>query len=102
MLLDLVSLVPQLLYDSDIVEEKAICEWAAKASRKYASREVAAEVRRRAQPFLDWLKEADEEESSDDGSEEDIEVGWCDMLTVLRMRLDDVFPRSIFCFEIKS
>lgn len=61
----------QLLYDLDIVEEKTILEWAAKPSRKYASRELVADVLRRAQPFLEWLQQA-EEDSDDD--EEDIEV----------------------------
>lgn len=59
----------------DIVEEKAILEWASKPSKKYASKEVTAEVRKRAQPFLDWLQEA-EEDTSDGGNDsgEDIEV----------------------------
>lgn len=65
-----------MLYDEDIVEEKAIGEWAAKGSRKYASKEVVAEVRKRAQPFLDWLNDAEEDSSEDQGGSdgEDIEV----------------------------
>lgn len=63
----------QLLYDADIVEEKSILEWAAKPSKKYARKEVAAEVRAAAQPFLDWLQQA-EEDDSDEEDEEDIEV----------------------------
>ncbi|CAH2216003.1 jg3888, partial [Pararge aegeria aegeria] len=63
----------QLLYDLDIVEEKTILEWAAKPSRKFASKEVVADVVRRAQPFIDWLQQADEEDSDED-SGEDIEV----------------------------
>lgn len=65
---------PQLLYDEDIVEEKAILEWAAKPSRKYASKEVIADVRRRAAPFLEWLQQAEEDSSDGDDSEHDIEV----------------------------
>lgn len=71
---------PQLLYDYDIVEEKAMLEWAVKPSRKYASKEVCADVRRRAQPFLDWLKEADEEDS-DTQDEEDFEVSYSTAVT---------------------
>ncbi|RVE43292.1 hypothetical protein evm_012051 [Chilo suppressalis] len=67
-----------LLYDLDIVEEKAILEWAAKPSRKYASKETTADVLRRAQPFIDWLKDADEEESSENESGEDIEIEYDD------------------------
>ncbi|KAJ0175928.1 hypothetical protein K1T71_008102 [Dendrolimus kikuchii] len=78
-LLPKVPPILKLLYDEDIVEEKAIMEWAAKPSRKYASKEVVADVRRRAQPFLDWLNDAEEDSSDDaDGGEEDIEIEYDD------------------------
>ncbi|KAL0829446.1 hypothetical protein ABMA28_004215 [Loxostege sticticalis] len=76
-LLPKVPAILKLLYDYDIVEEKAMLEWAVKPSRKYASKEVCADVRRRAQPFLDWLKEADEEDS-DTQDEEDFEIQYDD------------------------
>ncbi|XP_028162112.1 eukaryotic translation initiation factor 5 isoform X2 [Ostrinia furnacalis] len=76
-LLPKVPAVLKLLYDYDIVEEKAVLEWAAKPSRKYASKDTLADVRRRAQPFLDWLKEADEEDS-DSSDEEDFEIQYDD------------------------
>ncbi|XP_061717943.1 eukaryotic translation initiation factor 5 isoform X2 [Cydia pomonella] len=63
----------ELLYDLDIVEEKAIVEWFNKPSRKALSKEVAAEVRRRAQPFLDWLQQAEEDSDEDDEGELEIE-----------------------------
>ncbi|CAG4953447.1 unnamed protein product [Colias eurytheme] len=63
----------KLLYDLDIVEEKTILEWAAKPSRKYAPKDVVQEVVRRAQPFIDWLQQAEE-----DSSEEDIEIEYDD------------------------
>ncbi|CAG9101556.1 unnamed protein product [Plutella xylostella] len=66
-----------LLYDADIVEEKSIVEWAAKPSKKYARKEVAAEVRAAAQPFLDWLQQAEEDDSHDE-DEEDIEIEYDD------------------------
>lgn len=74
-LLPKVPAILKLLYDEDIVEERAILEWAAKPSRKYASKELVADVRRRAAPFLDWLQHA-EEDSSDNApaDDEDIEV----------------------------
>lgn len=71
-LLQRVPAVLKLLYDLDVVEEKTILEWAAKPSKKYAPRETVADVVRRAQPFIDWLQQADEEDSS--SQEEDIEV----------------------------
>lgn len=77
-LLPKVPAILKLLYDEDIVEEKAILEWAAKPSRKYASKEVVADVRRRAQPFLDWLQEAEEDSDDADDDEEDIEIEYDD------------------------
>ncbi|CAH2090606.1 unnamed protein product [Euphydryas editha] len=74
-LLPRVPAVLKLLYDLDIVEEKTVLEWASKPSRKFAPKEVVADVLRRAQPFLDWLQQADEE---DDSSEEDIEIEYDD------------------------
>ncbi|CAD0197954.1 unnamed protein product [Chrysodeixis includens] len=70
----------KLLYDEDIVEERAILEWAAKPSRKYASRELVHDVRRRAAPFLEWLQHA-EEDSSDDSEHDDIEITYDDRAT---------------------
>ncbi|CAK1543282.1 unnamed protein product [Leptosia nina] len=75
-LLPRVPAILKLLYDLDIVEEKTIIEWAAKPSRKYASKEVVADVVKRAQPFIEWLQQADEEESSEE--EEDIEIEYDD------------------------
>ncbi|KAJ2937470.1 hypothetical protein O0L34_g19176 [Tuta absoluta] len=79
-LLPKVPAILKLLYDLDIVEEKAILEWASKPSKKYAPKEVTAEVRKRAQPFLDWLTEAEEDSDEDDdaGSAEDIEIEYDD------------------------
>lgn len=70
----------KLLYDLDIVDERAVLDWAAKPSRKYAPKEVVADVLRRAQPFLEWLQQADEEDSDDDGAgdADDIEIEYDD------------------------
>ncbi|KAM3959709.1 eukaryotic translation initiation factor 5 isoform 2-T3 [Aphomia sociella] len=81
-LLPKVPAILKLLYDADIVEEKAMLEWASKPSRKYASKELVAEVRKRAQPFLDWLNDAEEDSSDDAGSEEDIEIQYDDRAKV--------------------
>lgn len=78
-LLPKVPAILKLLYDEDIVEEKAILEWAAKPSRKYASKELVADVRRRAAPFLEWLQHAEEDSSeAADEDEEDIEIEYSD------------------------
>ena len=51
-----------------------LLEWASKASRKYVSRELSAEIRKAAEPFVKWLREAEEEEDSTEESEDDVEV----------------------------
>ncbi|XP_075977245.1 eukaryotic translation initiation factor 5 [Anticarsia gemmatalis] len=92
-LLPKVPAILKLLYDEDIVEEKAILEWAAKPSRKYASRELVADVRRRAAPFLEWLQHA-EEDSSDGGGddEEDIEIEYSDRAKVTPIKAVPAAP----------
>nr|CAD7454475.1 unnamed protein product [Timema tahoe] len=69
----------KLLYDMDILEEKALLEWADKVSRKYVSRELSQEMHSRAEPFIKWLKEAEEEESdSEDEDDNDLEIEYDD------------------------
>lgn len=72
--------VPHLLkalYDADILEEELLIDWSKKVSKKYVSKEIAQEIHEKAQPFIKWLQEAEEEESS--GSEEEtVEVVYSD------------------------
>lgn len=69
------SLFLQLMYDADILEEKALLEWASKVSKKYVSRDLSEEIHNKAQPFINWLKEAEEEESdSEEEDDDDLEV----------------------------
>lgn len=73
----LMSKVPgifKLFYDHDILDEKVILEWSQKVSKKYVSREVAAEIHEKVKPFIQWLKEAEEEDSSEEGEEEDSDL----------------------------
>ena len=51
-----------------------LLEWATKASKKYVSRELSQEIHKAAEPFVKWLREAEEEEDSTDDSEDDVEV----------------------------
>ena len=46
-------------------------EWAKKVSKKNVSKETSAKIHEKAQPFIKWLKEAEEESESDD---DEIEV----------------------------
>lgn len=64
----------KLFYDTDILDEKVILEWAQKVSKKYVSKDVATEIHEKAKPFIVWLKEAEEEDSSDEEDDEDSEV----------------------------
>lgn len=65
----LVTKVPVILktvYDLDLVDEEVILGWAAKPSKKYVSKEMMQQIHEKAAPFITWLKEAEEEESSED------------------------------------
>lgn len=71
LLLPKVPAILKMLYDADILEEKALLEWAGKVSKKYVSRDLSEEIHNKAQPFINWLKEAEEEESESEEEEED-------------------------------
>ncbi|KAG5198395.1 hypothetical protein JEQ12_008085 [Ovis aries] len=75
----LISKIPHILkemYDADLLEEEVIISWSEKTSKKYVSKELAKEIRVKAEPFIKWLKEAEEESSGgeDDDEDENIEV----------------------------
>jgi len=53
------------MYDLDIVDEEIFFEWA-KKSGKSIPNELAVSIRETSKDFLDWLKNAEIEESSDD------------------------------------
>ncbi|KAJ6782539.1 hypothetical protein PWT90_01367 [Aphanocladium album] len=59
----------QLYYHSDLITEEIVLPWGKKASKKYADLAVSKKVRKAAEPFLTWLEEAEEEESSDEDDE---------------------------------
>ncbi|XP_013796246.1 eukaryotic translation initiation factor 5 isoform X2 [Apteryx mantelli] len=70
----LISKIPHILkemYDADLLEEEVILSWAEKASKKYVSKELAKEIRVKAEPFIKWLKEAEEESSGNEEEDED-------------------------------
>lgn len=51
-----------------------LLEWAEKASKKYVSKELSQEIHNKAEPFISWLREAEEESGSE--SEDDLEVSF--------------------------
>ncbi len=71
-LLPKVAVIFKTLYDEDILDEEVILEWGKKVSKKYISKELSEQVHKKAEPFLKWLKEAEEESSEED--EDDVEL----------------------------
>eukprot|EP00042_Codosiga_hollandica_P059649 m.920082 g.920082 ORF g.920082 m.920082 type:complete len:434 (-) comp61084_c0_seq1:105-1406(-) len=63
--------VLKTLYDMSLLEEEALLAWAEKVSKKYVSKDLSAQLREKAAPLINWLKEAEEEEEDeeDDGVE---------------------------------
>jgi len=75
----LINKVPHIFkwfYDNDILFEEVLIEWHSKqASKKFISKEEAAEIKIKAQPFITWLQEAEEEESSEgEDDDDDLEI----------------------------
>ncbi|XP_065060480.1 eukaryotic translation initiation factor 5-like [Rhopilema esculentum] len=58
--------VLKCLYDSDYVEEEVFLQWGSKVSKRYVSKDIAEAIHKKAEPFLKWLKEAEEESDEDD------------------------------------
>ncbi|CAO2587466.1 Eukaryotic translation initiation factor 5 [Lemmus lemmus] len=63
----LISKIPHILKEMYDV----IISWSEKASKKYVSKELAKEIRVKAEPFIKWLKEAEEESSGGEEEDED-------------------------------
>ncbi|ROL42350.1 Eukaryotic translation initiation factor 5 [Anabarilius grahami] len=72
-LLPRVPIILKDLYDADLLEEDVILAWAEKVSKKYISKELAKEIHAKAEPFVKWLKEAEEESEGSDEEEDDEE-----------------------------
>ncbi|KAK1971165.1 domain found in IF2B/IF5 [Colletotrichum sublineola] len=56
----------QLYYNHDLLSEEVAVKWGSKASKKYTDLSTSKKVRKAAEPFIKWLEEASEEESSDE------------------------------------
>lgn len=84
-LLDKVPGIFKLFYDNDILEEKALLEWSEKVSKKYVTKEVSEKIHEKAKPFIQWLKEAEEEESSSE-EDSDLEIEYDDRARVDQLK----------------
>lgn len=68
---ELISQIPAILlrlYEEDIISEETLKAWGSKASKKYVDIATSKKVRKAAEPFLQWLEnaESESEEESDD------------------------------------
>lgn len=58
--------VLQLYYHHDLISEEVVIKWGTHASKKYTDKTTSRKIRLAAKPFLDWLQEAESDESEDD------------------------------------
>ncbi|KXS20688.1 hypothetical protein M427DRAFT_94179 [Gonapodya prolifera JEL478] len=64
-----VPIVFKWLYDEDLVDEEVFLSWGKKSSKKFVDKNTNKEIRAKAQPFLDWLQQAEEDESDEEDDE---------------------------------
>ena len=55
-------LILKAFYDLDLLEESVLLAWSEKISKKYVEKKIAVQIHEKANPFIQWLKEAEEEE----------------------------------------
>ncbi|KHN83070.1 Eukaryotic translation initiation factor 5 [Toxocara canis] len=58
------------LYDNDVIEEEVLLAWGEKPSKKYVKKKFCEEIINKAMPVLEWLKNAEEDESSEEEDED--------------------------------
>ncbi|EDW82462.1 uncharacterized protein Dwil_GK25118 [Drosophila willistoni] len=77
----------KIFYDLDILDEKVILDWAQKVSKRHVSKKIATEIHEKVEPFVQWLKDAEEEDSSSEdedgaGGDSDVEIEYNDRARV--------------------
>lgn len=92
-LMEKVAVILKLFYDLDLLEEKVLLEWGSKVSKKYVSKEVAAQIHDKAAPFINWLQEAEEE--SEDSEDDDVEIGFDDRAKLDSLKNNMVKPVAV-------
>ena len=66
---ELIPQVPKILlayYQEDLISEVVLKNWGSKASKKYVDLATSKKVRQAAQPFLEWLENAESDEEEDE------------------------------------
>ncbi|KKK12453.1 hypothetical protein P175DRAFT_0494915 [Aspergillus ochraceoroseus IBT 24754] len=69
---ELISQVPAILlnyYQNDIISEESLKAWCSKANKKYVDISTSKKVRKAAEPFLQWLENAESEDESEEDDE---------------------------------
>jgi len=88
-LLNKVPVILKVLYDEDIIDEESILDWAKKVSKKYVSKELSEQIHKKADPFIKWLKEAEEETSDEEEDEVELEFDDRAKISTLQEKKDD-------------
>jgi len=66
---ELVAQVSSILlqvYENDLVSEETLKAWGAKASKKYVDLATSRKVRKSAEKFIEWLDNAESDESEEE------------------------------------
>lgn len=87
-------------YDCDILEEEVIIEWGKKVSKKYVSKELAEQIHKKAEPFVTWLREAEEE--SDDDEDAEIQLDFDEKAHITAIKEEKVLISVSFSLFVLS
>ncbi|XKL66062.1 hypothetical protein PGB90_009482 [Kerria lacca] len=93
-LLPKVPAILKLFYDADILEENVLLDWGGKVSKKFVSRELNQEIHKAAEPFIKWLREAEEEDDSGEESEDDVEIEYNDRPNSVSLKQQIIPPKQ--------
>lgn len=70
---ELIPQIPKILlayYQNDLLSEAVLKNWGHKASKKYVDLAISKKVRKSAEPFLEWLENAESDDDDEDSEEE--------------------------------
>ena len=70
----LISQLPAILmayYQEDLITEEFAKTWGSKGSKRYVDMATSKKVRKAAEPFLEWLANAESDNADDEDEDED-------------------------------